>query len=72
MKVEAQERFLAVLFLRNADSSRFGKLLPEYRQAYANGKRDLYPKDITTAFDIMRTLPIPKNTKKNNAKNDNH
>ena len=63
MKKEAQERFFAVLFLRNSDGARFGKLLPEFRQAYANGKRDLYPKDVATAFDIMRTLPTKKKPK---------
>ena len=70
MKAEAQERFVAVLFLRNADGSRFGKLLPEYWQAYANEKRDIYSTDLTITFDIMRTLPMKKKTKPNNAKQD--
>ena len=61
-KEETLARFFAVLFLKNADSGCYGKLMLEYRQAYANIKRDLYPKDLTTAFDIMRMLPVKKKT----------
>ena len=38
-------------------------LFPEYRQAYANGQRDLYPKSLRDMFEVMKTVPTPKQKK---------
>ena len=59
----ARNSFYALLFLRGGDQKRYGKLLPEYRQAYANGQRDLYPKSLRDMFEVMKTVPQPKHKK---------
>ena len=48
-----------MLFLKGADQSRFGSLLTEWRQAYANNC-DLYPEDLYTMVDVMRVMPVKK------------
>ena len=59
----ARYSFYALLFLRGGDQKQYGKLLPEYRQAYANGQRDLYPNSLRDTFEVMKTVPLPKNKK---------
>lgn len=58
-KGREMDKFWAMLYLRGADQSRFGSLLTEWRQAFANN-RDLYPEDLNTVVDIMRVMPVKK------------
>ena len=53
------EKFWAMLYLKGADQGRYGGLLTEWRQAFANN-RDLYPENIYTMVDIMRVMPVKK------------
>lgn len=64
LKSTARDSFYALLFLKGAKQTSFGGLLPEYCQAYANGKRDLYPKNPVDMFELMKIVPIPKEKKK--------
>ena len=50
---------MAIIFLRNAEQSRFGEMLFEYRKAFAN-KEDRYPRKIPDMVDIMRIIPEKK------------
>ena len=57
------EKFIAVLFLRNADYGTYNKLMVEYRKSYAN-KYDTYPKSLKDVVDVMRQVqPKPKKPK---------
>ena len=53
------ERFKSILFLRNAESARFGDLLVDYRKEYANNI-DKYPEDLQTMVDVMWQQPEKK------------
>ena len=61
--VEGMEQFYAVLFLRNSDQSRYGKLVEDYCLAYA-GEENKYPRKLSTMIDIMRAQPKKKSTNK--------
>ena len=50
------------MVLKQADQNRYGRLLKEFRKSYANKQRDLYPEDLSSMFDVMRTVEV-KNTK---------
>ena len=50
---------MAVLFLRNAEKSRFGEMLLEYRKAFVN-KEDRYPRSIPDMVDVMWQMPEKK------------
>ena len=60
MKTKALAKFWGLLYLRQADQKRYGHLLKEWRQQYANDQRDLYPKDLTATFEVMRTVEVKK------------
>ena len=70
LRDRTRDSFYALLFLRGGDQKRYGKLLPEYRQAYANGQRDLYPKSLRDMFEVMKTIPQPKPKKPAERKSD--
>ena len=55
------KKFIAVLFLRNADYATYSKLLIEYRKSFAN-KHDLYPKTLEDMVDVICQV-IPKKKK---------
>ena len=57
-KEATRQAFLAMLFLRNSDQARYGPLLLEMSNHYAAG-RDLYPKDITTAYSLLLEYKTP-------------
>ena len=59
LKKDVTGRFMAILFLRNAEQSRFGEMLLEYRKAFAN-KEDKYPRTIPDMVDVMRKMPEKK------------
>ena len=52
-KEKELNKFLAVLFLRNANYRTYNDLLVEYRRSYAN-KQDIYPKSLEDVLDVMR------------------
>ena len=60
------------MFLKQSDKSRYGNLLKEFRQSYANKQWDLYPEDISSMFEVMRTVegkcPSQKKLNKNQKK----
>ena len=58
------QKFMSVLFLRNADQERFGELLVDYRKAYA-AKEVKYPADMRTMMDVMRQQPVKRKRKEN-------
>ena len=60
MKAKALKKFWGLLYLRQSDHKRYGHLLKEWRQQYANDQRDLYPKDLTATFEVMRTVEVKK------------
>ena len=53
MKLETRDEFIAVLFLRNANYTRFGSMLTDYRKLFANND-DKYPKDLKCMMDVMQ------------------
>ena len=53
------KKFIAVLFLRNADYATYNDLLVEFRKSYAN-KLDIYPKNLEDVVDVMRQQPPKK------------
>ena len=63
------KKFLAVLFLQNADYSTYNELLVEYRKSYAN-KLDIYPKSLEDVVDVMQQV-VPKKKKPTNNRNGN-
>ena len=64
MKENAMKKFWGLLFLKQADQSKYGHLLKEFRQAYANKQRDLYPEDLSDMFEVMRTVNVKKKPRK--------
>ena len=70
MKTEALEKFWSLLFLKQADQSKYGHLLKEFRQSYANGQRDLYPVDLASMFEVMRTVNVKQKSKQPKKNND--
>ena len=66
MKVKAHEQFWGLLFLKQSDQGKYGHLLREFRQAYANKQRDLYPEGLTNMFEVMKTVNVKKKTKSRN------
>ena len=65
------KKFLAVLFLRNADHSTYNELLVEYRKSFAN-KCNIYPKSLEDVVDVMRQVTPKKKKSTNNNKNGNN
>ena len=59
LKEKEWDKFKVVLFLQNADTSRFGEMLVDFRKQLANNK-DNYPADIQTMVDVMRQQPERK------------
>ena len=62
VKSKELQKFMATLFLRNANHERFGDLLLDYRKAYA-AKEVTYPSNMQTMMDVMRQQPIKKKRK---------
>ena len=52
-KEKELNKFLAVLFLQNADYGTYNDLLVQYHWSYAN-KQDIYPKSLEDVLDVMR------------------
>ena len=69
MKKKVLDRFYAVMFLRNSDQKKYGNLLKEFRQSYAN-KRDIYPENLSDMFEVMRTVRVPMKKDKNKGGDD--
>ena len=70
-KEKELKKFLAVLFLRNADYGTYNELLVEYRKAYAN-KQDIYPKSLEDVLDVLRQIQPKKKKVDNNNRNSNN
>ena len=70
VKSRELDKFLAVLFLRNANHERFEDLLFEYSKSLANNE-EKYPKDLKTMMDVMRQQPIKKNKSKSPSNSTN-
>ena len=51
-KTNEMKKFIAVLFLQNADYATYNELLVEYRKSFAN-KLDIYPKSLEDVVDVM-------------------
>ena len=66
MKDKAHEQFWGLLFLKQSDQGKYGRLLREFRQAYANKQRDLYPEDLTNTFEVMKTVNVKKKPRNRN------
>ena len=66
MKYHEMAKFWAMLSLKGSDQARFGSLLTEWCQAFAN-YRDLYPQDLVNIVDVARVIP-QKMFKKTNIK----
>ena len=60
MKDKTLSKFFALMFLKQSDKNKYGHLLNEFRQSYANKQRDLYPENLSSMFDVMRTVEIKK------------
>ena len=58
-----------MLFICGDDHERFGSLLADWRKAYANKQRDLYPDDLYAMLDVMQVM-LAKN--KNKPGNNNN
>jgi hypothetical protein len=56
----SRQATLAMIFLRNADPSRYHSLLTELANSYAAG-RDQYPKDLLTAYSLLLEYKTPFN-----------
>ena len=54
-----REKFIAILFLRNANYHQYNDLLVDYRMSFAN-RQDIYPKKLEEAVDVMRQVPKKK------------
>ena len=73
LKSKALKKFFALMFLKQSDQQRYGRLLKEFRQSYANSQRDIYPEDLTSMFEVMRTVKVKKPAKKKgNGSNSNN
>ena len=71
VKKDELEKFMAVLFLRNASYEKYNKLLVKYRKAYANNDCR-YPDMIQKMMDVMRQVQVKKKrTQKPNNKDRN-
>jgi hypothetical protein len=57
-KEASRQATLAMTFLRNSDSYRYGTLLTELANSYAAG-RDQYPKDLLTAYSLLLEYKTP-------------
>ena len=60
LKNKAHDQFWGLLFLKQSDQGKYGHLLWEFRQAYANKQHDLYPEDLTNMFEVMKTVNVKK------------
>ena len=60
MKDETLKKFFGLMFLTQSNQSKYGHLLKEFRQSYANKQRDLYPEDLSSMFNVMRTVEIKR------------
>ena len=69
-KSNEMKKFVAVLFLRNADYATYNDMLVEYRKSYAN-KLDIYPKSLEDVVDVMRQQPKKKKPKPTGNNNGN-
>ena len=63
LKGEELNKFMAILFLRNAEEDRFGEMMIEYRKSFAN-KDNKYPKSVPDMIDVMRQQPEKKRKQK--------
>ena len=57
MKDNVFDQFMAILFLRASDQTKYGKMQDEYRMAYAN-KKDNYPKLVVEMVDVTRQVKV--------------
>ena len=63
MKRQELDKFMAILFLRNAEQDRFGEMMVEYRKSFAN-KDNKYQSCVPDMIDIMRQQPEKKRKQK--------
>jgi hypothetical protein len=49
---EAQDEYLAVAFLLNADRTRYSSMLQDYKNDFLEGQEN-YPKTITAAYNML-------------------
>ena len=57
MKNDAFDQFMAILFLRASDQTKYVKMQDDYRMLYAN-KKDDYPKSVKDMVDVMRQVKV--------------
>ena len=63
MKDNELEKFWGLLLLKQANQSRYGYLLRDWRQAFSNKQHNLYPKDLVATFEVMKTATVQKQPK---------
>ena len=63
MKRQELDKFMAILFLRNAEQDRFGEMMVEYRKSFAN-KDNKYPQSVPDMIDVMCQQPEKKRKQK--------
>ena len=59
MKQQELDKFVAILFLRNAEQDRFGEMMVEYCRSFAN-KDNKYPQSVPDMIDVIRQQPENK------------
>ena len=69
LKTAEMDKFWAMLFIKGSDQSRFGVLMTELCQSYANS-RDLYPTKLSNIVDVRRIIPQNKKERGEGSKND--
>ena len=63
------KKYVAVLFLRNADYHSYNELMVEYRKSYRK-KLNTYPKSLEDVVAVMRQVQPEKSKKSNNRKTE--
>ena len=62
VKYNEYQKFMATLFLHNANHERFGDMLMDYRKEFSS-KEINYSDNLKTVMDVMRQQPIKKKKK---------
>ena len=63
MKRQELDKFMAILFLRNAEQDRFGEMMVKYPKSFAN-KDNKYPQSVPDMIDVMLQQPEKKRKQK--------
>ena len=63
LKKRAKDKMLGVALIRRADRGRYGKLMTDLKDQYTL-KSDVYPSDITAAFNLLENYSSKPNTRR--------